>query len=33
MAVKYVLVTGGVGARLGKGITPASLGRLIKARG
>ena len=33
MAVKYVFVTGGVGSGLGKGITAASLGRLLKARG
>ena len=33
MAVKYVFVTGGVVSRLGKGITAASLGRLLKARG
>ena len=33
MAVKYVFVTGGVVSGLGKGITAASLGRLIKARG
>ena len=33
MAVKYVFVTGGVVAGLGKGITAASLGRLLKARG
>ncbi|MCL2867019.1 MAG: CTP synthase [Clostridia bacterium] len=33
MAVKYVFVTGGVVSSLGKGITAASLGRLLKARG
>lgn len=33
MAVKYVFVTGGVVSGLGKGITAASLGRLLKARG
>ena len=33
MAVKYVFVTGGVGSGLGKGITAASLGRLLKMRG
>ncbi len=32
MAVKYVFVTGGVVSGLGKGITAASLGRLLKAR-
>ncbi|MBQ8006743.1 MAG: hypothetical protein IJ245_03830, partial [Lachnospiraceae bacterium] len=31
--VKYVLVTGGVVSGLGKGITAASLGRLLQARG
>lgn len=31
--VKYVFVTGGVVSGLGKGITAASLGRLMKARG
>jgi CTP synthase len=31
--VKYVFVTGGVVSSLGKGITAASLGRLLKARG
>jgi CTP synthase len=30
---KYVFVTGGVASALGKGITAASLGRLLKARG
>ena len=30
---KYVFVTGGVASSLGKGITAASLGRLMKARG
>jgi CTP synthase len=30
---KYVFVTGGVTSSLGKGITAASLGRLLKARG
>ena len=30
---KYVFVTGGVVSSLGKGITGASLGRLLKARG
>lgn len=33
MGVKYVFVTGGVVSGLGKGITAASLGRLLKARG
>ena len=33
MAVKYVFVTVGVVSGLGKGITAASLGRLLKARG
>ena len=33
MPVKYVFVTGGVVSGLGKGITAASLGRLLKARG
>ena len=32
-AMKYVFVTGGVVSGLGKGITAASLGRLLKARG
>ena len=32
MAVKYVFVTGGVVSGLGKGITAASLGRLLKAQ-
>jgi CTP synthase len=30
---KHILVTGGVSSSLGKGITAASLGRLLKARG
>lgn len=30
---KYIFVTGGVSSSLGKGITAASLGRLLKARG
>jgi CTP synthase len=30
---KYVFVTGGVASSLGKGITAASIGRLLKARG
>ena len=33
MATKLVFVTGGVVSSLGKGITAASLGRLLKARG
>lgn len=33
MATKYVFVTGGVVSSLGKGITAASLGQLLKARG
>ena len=33
MSIKYVFVTGGVVSGLGKGITAASLGRLLKARG
>ena len=31
--MKYVFVLGGVVSGLGKGITAASLGRLLKARG
>ncbi len=30
---KFVFVTGGVVSSLGKGITAASLGRLLKSRG
>ena len=30
---KYIIVTGGVVSSLGKGITAASLGRLLKSRG
>ncbi len=33
MAVKYIFITGGVVSGLGKGITAASLGRLLKQRG
>jgi CTP synthase len=33
MATKYVFITGGVVSGLGKGITGASLGRLLKQRG
>ena len=31
--VKYIFVTGGVVSGLGKGITAASLGRLLKSKG
>lgn len=33
MATKYIFITGGVVSSLGKGITAASLGRLLKNRG
>ena len=33
METRYVIVTGGVVSGLGKGITAASLGRLLKDRG
>ena len=33
MSAKYVFITGGVVSSLGKGITAASLGRLLKSRG
>ena len=33
MSTKYIFVTGGVVSGLGKGITAASLGRLLKDRG
>ncbi len=33
MAAKYIFVTGGVVSSLGKGITAASMGRLLKSRG
>lgn len=33
MSTKYIFITGGVVSSLGKGITAASLGRLLKARG
>ncbi|SHH33438.1 CTP synthase [Tepidibacter thalassicus] len=33
MATKYIFITGGVVSSLGKGITAASLGRLLKSRG
>ena len=32
MDTRYIFVTGGVTSSLGKGITAASLGRLLKAR-
>lgn len=32
MSVKHIFVTGGVVSGLGKGITAASLGRLLKQR-
>ena len=32
-SVKYIFITGGVVSGLGKGITAASLGRLLKNRG
>ena len=31
--MKYIVVTGGVMSGLGKGITTASIGRLLKNRG
>ena len=31
--MKYVFITGGVTSSLGKGVTAAALGRLLKARG
>jgi len=31
--IKYIFITGGVVSSLGKGITAASLGRLLKSRG
>jgi CTP synthase len=31
--VKYIIVTGGVMSGLGKGITAASVGRILKNRG
>lgn len=31
--MKFIFITGGVISSLGKGITAASLGRLLKARG
>ena len=33
MTPKYIFVTGGVVSSVGKGITVASIGRLLKARG
>ena len=33
MSTKYIFVTGGVVSSLGKGITAASIGRLLKSRG
>ncbi len=33
MVTKYIFITGGVVSSLGKGITAASLGRLLKSRG
>ena len=33
MKTRYIFVTGGVVSGLGKGITAASLGRLLKSRG
>ncbi len=33
VAIKYIFITGGVVSGIGKGITAASLGRLLKARG
>ncbi len=33
MSTKFIFVTGGVVSSLGKGITAASLGRLLKCRG
>jgi len=33
LAAKHIFVTGGVSSSLGKGLTAASLGRLLKARG
>ena len=31
--MKYIVLTGGVGSSLGKGLTAASLGTLLEARG
>ena len=33
MATKYIFITGGVVSSLGKGLTAASIGRLMEARG
>ena len=33
MDTKFIFITGGVVSSLGKGITAASLGRLLKSRG
>ncbi|NLC53097.1 MAG: CTP synthase, partial [Firmicutes bacterium] len=33
MVAKYIFITGGVVSSLGKGITAASIGRLLKSRG
>ena len=33
METKYIFVTGGVVSSLGKGISAASLGQLLKSRG
>jgi CTP synthase len=33
MSTKFIFVTGGVVSGIGKGITAAALGRLLKARG
>ena len=33
MATKFIFVTGGVVSSLGKGITAASIGNLLKSRG
>ena len=33
MATKYIFVTGGVVSSLGKGISVASIGRILKSRG
>ncbi|MCH7606365.1 MAG: CTP synthase, partial [Chloroflexi bacterium] len=33
MATKYIFVTGGVVSSIGKGISVASIGRILKSRG
>ena len=33
MAAKYIFVTGGVVSSIGKGISVASIGRILKSRG